>query len=300
MKPVDVTIAPMPNGSSSSIAGPSLFIAMQSESSSVLPGLEKDQVLRVLDGNTIKLKKNGIVTLAGVRMPTPGSGKFQFPECLSYAPVYKVRQLLPANLNVMVKVGSSTSASKSSQAIVLRSDDYVLVNQELIRSGFGRVQKVVSDDLKEYLDMDKLSRLQDQAKQEGIGIFKRCDVQVNGGNFEAQFEPLELTMETQWGDDGGKTVVRQKDAEPSMPRNPGDVKGTLRNGEELSDKKQWALISSNSCLKNIVWCTQAAPILGPTKMRSGGMRPTSPCMGTWRNWTATVTEFHAQDCHIPR
>ena len=234
--PVDVTtIAVMPWGSSLSITGPSLLTAIQSDSSSVvLPGLEKDQVLRVLDGNTIKLKKNGIVTLAGVRMPTPGSSTFQLPECLSYAPVYKVRQLLPANANVRVKVGSSTSAGRSFQAVVVRSDDDVLVNQELVRSGFGRVQKVVSADLKEYLNMDQLSRLQDRAKQEGIGIFQRCDAQDGGGggNFEAQFEPLELTMETQWGDDGGKTVVRQKDVEPAMPKNPGDVRGTLEDGKE--------------------------------------------------------------------
>jgi hypothetical protein len=200
---------------------------MQSDSPSIQSGLEHDQVLRVLDGNTIKLKQNGIVTLAGVRMPTPGSGNFRFPECLSYAPVYKVRQLLPVNGNVLVKVGSSTAAGKSSQAIVVRSDDNVLVNQELVRSGFGRVQKVTSVDLKEYLDMNHMQSLQDRAKLEGIGIFKRCDVEEGVEAFEAQFEPLALTMETQWGDDGGTMVLRSKDTERSMPQNPGDVKGEL-------------------------------------------------------------------------
>lgn len=189
--------------------------------------LEKDQVVRVLDGNTIKLKKNGIVTLAGVRMPTPGSGNFQFPDCLSYTPAYKVRQLLPIDTNVMVKVVNPTSTGKSAQAVLVRRDDNILVNEELIRSGFGRVQKITNPDLQEYLDVDNLQRLQDLAKQDGIGIFKRCDI-PESEKVVAQFEPLELTMETQWGDDGGKMVIRQKDTEePSILQNPGDVKGTF-------------------------------------------------------------------------
>ena len=191
-------------------------------------GLQKDQVVRVLDANTLKLKRNGIVTLAGVRMPSPSSASnFQFPECLSYSPAYKLRQLVPPNSDVLVKVASSTSSGKSAQAIVVKSNDAMLVNQELVRTGFGRVQKLSSVDLKEYLDMDTMRTLEARAKEMGIGIFRRCDIQESSG-FEAQFEPLELRTETQWGDDGGKLVLRQKDNELALtPQNPGDVKGKL-------------------------------------------------------------------------
>jgi hypothetical protein len=214
----------LPISPSVSILGP-ISLGLLSTSSTIFPDLEDDQVVRVLDANTIKLQNHGIVTLAGVRMPTPGSGNFQFPECLTYTPAYKVRQLLPANEHVLVKVARPTSVGKSSQAVVVRRDDFMVVNQELVRSGFGRVQNVANDDLSRYLDADRMQTFQDRAKQEGIGIFQRCDGH-EGQTFEAQFEPLELTMETQWGDDGGTVVVRQKDTTPFTPSNPGDVKGT--------------------------------------------------------------------------
>lgn len=98
------------------------------------------------------------------------------------------------------------------------------MNQELIKSGFGKVQKITSPDLEEYLDTDGLRSLQARAKEQGMGIFKQCDVEEQS-SFEAQFEPLELTVETQWGEDGGKLVTRQKETEPTTPNNPGDIKG---------------------------------------------------------------------------
>jgi endonuclease YncB( thermonuclease family) len=209
--------------------GTSLLTSMKNPNTKELPpGLKPDTVVRVLDANTLKLKKNGVVTLAGVRTPTPGASNFQFPECLSYTPAYKLRQLIPPNSDVLVKVGSTTSAGKSVQAIVVKSgENAVLVNQELVRTGFGKVQKVSSADLKEYLDMDAMQRLEARAKEEGIGIFRRCDMEESSG-FEAQFEPLELTMETKWGDDGGKLVPRQKDTEQATPQNPGNVRFGLR------------------------------------------------------------------------
>jgi endonuclease YncB( thermonuclease family) len=183
---------------------------------------QRDQVVRILDANTIKLQKNGIVSLAGVRMPTPGkSSNFQFPDCLSYGPTYKLRQLIPKNTAVLVKV---VTQQQKQQAVVIRSVDSVLVNQELVRAGFGRVQKVSNPDLKEILDLSLLQSLQEEAKTKGLGIFQRCDEVATV--VEAQFEPLELTVETQWGDDGGKQVLRQKENySKGPPKNPGDKKG---------------------------------------------------------------------------
>jgi hypothetical protein len=51
---------------------------------------------------------------------------------------------------------------------------------------------------------------------------------VSSTNFIAEFEPLDYTTETQWGDDGGKTILVQNKASSSSvlpPFNPGDVKG---------------------------------------------------------------------------
>jgi endonuclease YncB( thermonuclease family) len=210
---------------SSSIEGTFLLSSLnekQQSSAFSTKDFQRDQVVRILDANTIKLEKNGIVSLAGVRMPTPGkSSNFQFPDCLSYGPTYKLRQLIPKNTAVLVKV---VTQQQKQQAVVIRSVDSVLVNQELVRAGFGRVQKVSNPDLKEILDLSLLQSLQEEAKTKGLGIFTRCD-EVSTV-VEAQFEPLELTVETQWGDDGGKQVVRQKDSSSKgPPKNPGDKRG---------------------------------------------------------------------------
>lgn len=189
-------------------------------------GFQNDQVIRVLDANTVKLQKNGIVSLAGVRMPSPESSSFQYPDCFTYKPAYKLKQLIPNKTNVQVKlVGSKTPQS----AILVRSEDSLFVNQEIIKTGFGRAQKVSNPELQKVISFDEFKALQDEAKEKGLGIFKRCEDGVTESStapFEAEFEPLELTVETQWGDDGGKQIVRKrKDDIQIPPDNPGDVKG---------------------------------------------------------------------------
>ena len=66
---------------------------------------ETDEVVRVVDANTVKLKRNGLVTFAAVQTPS-GYGStdqnFRFPECMTKSPSSKVRQLLPAKTNVLV------------------------------------------------------------------------------------------------------------------------------------------------------------------------------------------------------
>jgi hypothetical protein len=196
-------------------------------------GFQRDQVVRVLDANTIKLSKNGIVSLAGVRMPTPGTSNFQFPDCFTSSPSYKLRQLLPPKTSVLVEILASGSKTPLS-AVLVRSEDSVFVNQEIVSAGFGKVLQKVSNnpDLQKFLNYNSLKSLQDEAKAKGLGIFKLCDEEVDaaGALFEAEFEPLELTVETKWGDDGGKQILRKREDTPQgPPKNPGDRKGTLQN-----------------------------------------------------------------------
>jgi endonuclease YncB( thermonuclease family) len=186
-------------------------------------GFKKDRVMRIMDANTVKLQTSGIVTLAGVRTPTPGSASFKFPECFTNGPTYKLRQLLPTKTDVLVKVFVGNNNNK---AVVIRSEDKMLVNQELVKAGFAKVQKTVNNpEWQAYLDVTVLQSLQEQAKEKGLGIFKRCD-EASTTVAEAQFEPLELTTETQWGDDGGKLVLRQLKTSQGPPKNPGDIRGT--------------------------------------------------------------------------
>ena len=75
--------------------------------------------------------------------------------------------------------------------------------------------------------MRNLRELQENAQDKGLGIFKRCETsQEEEESFVAEFEPLEFDVETQWGDDGGKQIVRKKeDTQVVTPKNPGDIRG---------------------------------------------------------------------------
>jgi len=185
-----------------------------------------DKVVRVLDANTIKLDRTGLVSLAAVKTPLPGSSSFEFSECLNRSPSYKLKQLLAADEKVRIQTMATSSGSSSSnhpQAVVVRVKDGMVVNEELVRSGFARVRK--NNLFPNVLSTTDLMAMENQARDKGMGLFKRCS-DDDGLVVEAQFEPLDLTTETQWGVDGGKTVLRSREQIASSPPvNPGDRVG---------------------------------------------------------------------------
>jgi endonuclease YncB( thermonuclease family) len=201
----------------------------------VLRHLDLDKVERIVDANTIQLQKKGLVKLAMVRMPSISSN-FQFPDCFEFSPSYKVRQLIPKNTAVRVQ----TIGGKPHSVVLVREQDSLIVNRELVKTGFAKVIKPSSssaqviDSKGDLLDTDELLALQNEAQAQGLGIFSRCDAKSpkDGGGIsqmpivEAQFEPLERTMETVWTDDGGKRQLRKESSgEKTTPANPGDIKG---------------------------------------------------------------------------
>jgi hypothetical protein len=124
--------------------------------------------------------------------------------------------LIPANTAVLVKV-----AGPKPQSVLIRQEDSLMVNQELIKSDQlpFRSWKTI------YLDSNTLKAYEAEAKRLGFGIFQRCDDGAEE-TLVAEFEPLEFDAETQWGDDGGKQVVKQKERlAQGPPNNPGDIKG---------------------------------------------------------------------------
>ncbi|KAG7366766.1 Excalibur calcium-binding domain containing protein [Nitzschia inconspicua] len=207
--------------------------------------LNLDRVERILDANTIQLKRTGVVRLAMVRMPGT-TGNFQFPDCFTFSPSYKIRQLIPKSTAVRVQmVGSASTPNNNNPptVVLIRDDDSLNVNRELIRTGFAKVTKasvrtlIESEQQTITLDLDELLALQNQAQANGLGIFLRCDAESSersdGGGIsnlpvvEARFEPLERTMETVWTDDGGKLQLRTQTSKDATgpPNNPGDAKG---------------------------------------------------------------------------
>ncbi|KAL7539171.1 hypothetical protein ACHAXR_009061 [Thalassiosira sp. AJA248-18] len=203
-----------------------------------------DRVKRVIDASTIQLEKNGYVSLESVR----GAGStYQLPDCMTFAPSYKLKQLLRkgtivrlVSLSDLMNSEGQSSSSSSSPATprvwIVRDTDDLLINQELVRTGFAFVRKGAKapPDL-----MNDLIQLEINAKEKGLGIYKLCNTNEEDGvsegkagdsiqtsNFVAEFEPLDYTTEIEYGDDGGKSVVVfRREEDPLPPSNPGDVKG---------------------------------------------------------------------------
>lgn len=157
------------------------------------------------------------------------------------------------------KAGGNTSSSSSSarpKVWIVRSQDDLNINRELVRTGFGFVRKggayynnnkMDSSSILSNFDyegmMNEMTYLEETARSRGMGIFKVCDGGTNGdnnngvgndddavttSNFIAEFEPMEYTTEIQYGDDGGKSVIVSNSASSSsssIPPNPGDVRG---------------------------------------------------------------------------
>ncbi|KAL7532157.1 hypothetical protein ACHAWF_004030, partial [Thalassiosira exigua] len=189
-----------------------------------------DRVKRVVDASTIQLEKGGLASLASVR----GAGStYQLPECMTYAPSYKLKQLLPKGTAVrLVELSDrAQQSSKNPRVWIVREKDDMLVNRELVRTGFAFVRKGAGDAPPEMAD--ELTELERMAKREGLGIYRTCDdgnERAGDGSlrsFVAEFEPLDYDTEIRYGDDDGKaTIVSRKETAPSSPPpNPGDVKG---------------------------------------------------------------------------
>ena len=220
-----------------------LLASLLSQSLSVgsknLPHDQTDTVERLFDANTLKLSRSGLVSFAGVRTPSPTS--FQFPECLDVSPSSKVRRLLPAGTKVRIKFiddNDSNNRKNIRKAFVVRDVDDMFINEELIRSGFA-IPSAGSERTRQSIEQiipgfsNEIKILHEEAMKKMSGIYKSCDDRdtVQNGepiNFDDQFEPMELTVETQWGADGGKQIIREKE-NPQMnterPKNPGDTKG---------------------------------------------------------------------------
>lgn len=244
------------------------------------PNYKLDKIERIIDASTLRLQKSGIVTLQSVR----GAGTtYKLPDCMTYSPSHKLKLLLPRGTVVrlvnledvrVVDTSAGMSSSSSSSGLkqslpssttttrlwIVRESDKLLINEELVRTGFAYVRgggsgsAGASNNVNSLPDnvMHDLIEIEQYARKRGLGIFQSCDEnthvgddEVGGGgrgdtlvmsnannnNFVAEFEPMEYTTEIQYGDDGGKYVLRRGDGTTTTtssqlpPENPGDIKG---------------------------------------------------------------------------
>lgn len=190
--------------------------------------LEYDEVVRVMDSNTVKLKRNGLVTFGAVQTPSGYKSNFQFPVCMTKSPSSKARQLLPAGSKIGVCMLDDSQSNKRPRAALLITNDGTLVNSELVRSGFARPVSRGREASEVMLPglTQQLNALQREAKERGDGMYMDCAQQTNAViASDDQFEPMEYTVQTEWGDDGGKPILFQRQGDATRPENPGDTKG---------------------------------------------------------------------------
>jgi len=208
--------------------GPPLPVTNKLDAQSIQK-LQYDEVVRILDPNTVKLKRSGLVSFAAVATPSGYKSNFQFPDCMSKSPSSKARQLLPAGAKVGIRFLDTESNSSKPRAALIVTNDGTLVNSELVRTGFARPVSRGREACEEILPglTQQLNSLQQEAQDRGVGMYMNCDKQADATSIalDDQFEPLEFTVETQWGDDGGKPIVQQRQGNMKRPTNPGDTKG---------------------------------------------------------------------------
>jgi hypothetical protein len=194
---------------------------------------EKDEVVRVLDANTVKMQKSGLVTMALAKTPSGYNKNDAFPDCMSKSPSSKIRKLLPKGTKVGIRFvdevgGGSNGRPREALVIVSRqNEEPLLVNSELIRTGFAKPSARGKESSEILLPgiSEGMQHMQADAKERGLGMYTRCE-NAETISLEDQFEEMAYTVTTQYGDDGGKQViVKRNDGVQEKPKNPGDTKG---------------------------------------------------------------------------
>jgi endonuclease YncB( thermonuclease family) len=207
--------------------------------SSAVARKESDEVVRIIDANTVKLQRNGLVTFAAVQTPSGyNDSNFRFPDCMAKSPSSKIRQLLPPKTKVDVvftdtnyAAGDTSNRPRPVLMEATRNDKkHFLVNTELVREGFAKPSsKGGRSSIEAILPgyNQELLQLQSEAREKGLGMFKSCDNSEDVIAADDQFEPLDLTTEIRWGDDGGSVVLKEKSKgnDNIPPSNPGDRRG---------------------------------------------------------------------------
>jgi Micrococcal nuclease (thermonuclease) homologs len=137
---------------------------------------DDDEVIRLIDSNTVKLKSKGLVSYAGVQIPSGYSNRDKFPDCMNKSPFTKAKQYLSSGSKVMVKIVDDTNGVKPRCLIVVKSSGK-LVNAELVREGFATTSNRGLDSIEKVLPgfHETLKSLQETAETKGLGIYRRCE-----------------------------------------------------------------------------------------------------------------------------
>ena len=189
-------------GRADSVAGGHISAAARSSASSLLAfalasclalpswaALETDLVVRVLDANTVKLERLGVVSMAGARTPS------RLPDCFTYSPAAHLRQLIRPKETVQLQ--ALPAKPKGTQVFLYRARDGLFINEALVEGGWAKTAPLkagTAGELPSVTDqLQKLTAAQAAAKGTGAGLWVSCPAAGEDAtdDLSDQFEPLD-------------------------------------------------------------------------------------------------------------
>lgn len=129
---------------------------------SELPARRRDVVVRVVDGDTIELRRLGVVRLIGVDTPEVYGGV----ECFGRAASAFTKRVLPTGARVRYDWGAERR-DRYDRALVYLYRDRRFVNAELVRRGFAQPYTIVPN--VEFAD--RFAALARRARRLGRGLW---------------------------------------------------------------------------------------------------------------------------------
>ncbi|WP_025028034.1 thermonuclease family protein [Caldalkalibacillus mannanilyticus] len=148
----------------------SLFLLSACSEPSSMGDIEEGTVLRVVDGDTIKVKLNGVeetVRLLCIDTPEMKDKRFDGPQPFAEEATEFVTDMLSGK-KVELELGLGNGRDKYGRLLAYVYVDGQMINERLLEEGLARVAYVYSPNTK-YVD--QFREIQRQSQKEGKGIW---------------------------------------------------------------------------------------------------------------------------------
>eukprot|EP00440_Ansanella_granifera_P050881 gb/GFBE01055146.1/.p1 GENE.gb/GFBE01055146.1/~~gb/GFBE01055146.1/.p1 ORF type:complete len:324 (+),score=75.01 gb/GFBE01055146.1/:1-972(+) len=153
--------------------------------------LKEDEVVQVIDGDTVKLAGYGRCRLIGMNTPETVSPKQRLegapPDCYGPEASSLTKSLLPPGTKVRVELDVEPTDRYGRELVYLyRSKDGMFINSELVKQGAARHYKVAPNT--RYADM--FLKLEQEANAAGKGLWKACPAGGSKSGGGAKLTPV--------------------------------------------------------------------------------------------------------------
>lgn len=207
---------------SASIARRRLWLAIglcgtASNRHAIADGVKEDEVLDVVDGDTVKLASGGRVRLIGVNTPETVAPKQKAgapPDCFGPEASKFTKELLPKGTRVNVELDEGPTDRYGRGLVYLyRAKDGLFVNAELVKQGLARRMRIAPNVRYDAV----FTKMEQEASAAGRGLWKACPVGVQSARAGA-----------------GGTAAKPPVAQGASPGDTKDCKDFATYGEAKS------------------------------------------------------------------